>query len=381
MRRTSAGTLILALLGVGVSPSRAGDPPPRAGERRITGAQAAAEFQEPFALAALYASGRRAEAIAKLDGWDESEMKDQLVLLRNLKSKRGGHLPEDLLRAAVMLHTDRDLYDRLQPAGQETARQCGIDRHAGYARALISLLAVESDEGRAFARSWLTAMALASHWDLCLDDVRRWTREGIKWFPKDAQFFLIQGTAGEVSAALTPIPQIFANPGNRKDGLVEAARRKQELSDARRDLEAALAIDPEMHEARLRLGRVLWRLERPQEAREALRALLDRAPEPWIVYLAHLFLGRVLEDAGEPPAAIEEYRAALTVDPAAQAAGIALSEALLMAGDDAESREVLDRAVKQAPRRAPRDAFMTYHLGRSFLAEGLMDRLRNETLE
>lgn len=378
MPRSLAVTLVAALLGAGGPAAHADEPVIKWRDQIV---RLGETLPAPFALAGLYASGRRAEAIAKLDGWSEADMKNELVSLRNLKNKMGGRLPEGPLRAAVMLHTDREAYERMQAPVVESVRVCGINEHAGYARALVALLVVQSDEAREFARRWLTAMALSSHWDLCLDDVRRWTREGLKWFPKDAQLFLIQATAGEVSAALTPVPEVFANPGDRKAGLTDIARRRQDLSVARRDLEAALAIDPDMHEARLRLGRVLWRMEKPQEARQPLQEVLDRAQEPWVLYLGRLFLGRVLEDAGDLPAATEHYRAALAVDPGAQAAGIALSEALLMAGDDTESREVLARTVKHAPQGHSRDAYMTYHLGRSDLAEGMLDALRNETLE
>jgi tetratricopeptide (TPR) repeat protein len=335
----------------------------------------------PLALARLYAAGNRAEAIAQLEGWSESDMKAELVALRAQMSKMGGRLPENDLKAAIMLHTDREAYERLQSPVVETVRECGINAHGGYARALIPLLAVQTEPSRDFARRWLTAMALSSHWDLCLDDVRRWTHEGLKWFPKDATFRLIQGTASEISAALTPVPAIFANPNNRSQGITEIARRRQELAEAKGDLTAALAIAPDEHEAGLRLGRVMWRLEKPAEARVALQGVLDRAKDPVILFLAHLFLGRALEDGGDLPAAIERYRAALAIDPGAQSAAVALSEALLLAGEDAESREVLGRALGQAPRGQPRDAFMSYHLGRSDLAEGMLEKLREETLQ
>lgn len=331
----------------------------------------------------MYASGRRAEAIAQLEGWSEADLKNELVALRALMNKMGGRLPEGPLRAAIMLHTDRDAYERLQSPVVESVRECGINQHGGYARALVGLLMVQSDRSREFARRWLTAMALSSHWDLCLDDVVRWTHEGLKWFPKDAELLLIQGTAGEVAGSLMPprTDLFFANTTDRNAGLAEAGRRFHELSEARSDLEAALAITPDLHEARLRLGRVLWRLEKPQEARVALQALIERAQEPWILYLGHLFLGRVLEDAGNLPAAVEHYRAALAIDPGAQAAAVALSQVLLLTGDDAESRQVLGHALAHAPRGQPRDAYMSYHLGRSNLAEGMLDALRAETLE
>lgn len=335
----------------------------------------------PLALARMYAAGQRAEAIARLEGWGEDELKRELVALRSLAAKMG-HLPEGTLRAAVMLHTDREAFERMQAPVEERARECGIEKHGAYARALMSLLVVQSDRSRDFARRWLTAMALQSHWDLCLDDVTRWTHEGLKWFPKDAQLLLIQGTAGEVAASLPRPPAFFyANPSEQKRGLAEVARQRQELSQARRDLEAALAVEPGLHEARLRLGRVLWRQEKPGEARVALQDLLERAPEPWLLYLGHLFLGRVVEDAGDLAAAARHYRAALAIDPRAQAAAVALAQVQLVAGEDGESREVLSRALKQAPRAQPRDAYMSYHLGRANLAEGMLDALRAETLE
>ena len=334
----------------------------------------------PLAVAEMYASGRRAEAIGMLEGWSEADMKAELVAIRAHIRKIGGRLPEGTLRAAVMLHTDREAYERLQSPVVETVRECGINSHGAYSRALLTLLMVQTDASREFARRWLVAMALSSHWDLCLDDVRRWTREALKWFPKDATFRLIQGTASETSAALTPVPAMFANPNNRAEGIAGIARRRQELAEAKADLESALALDPQMHEAGLRAGRVLWRLEKLPEARAALQPVLEQAKDPALLYLGHLFLGRVEEDSGQLTTAIEHYRAALAVDPGAQAAAVALSEALRLGGDEAEGREVLRSAVRQAPRSQPRDAFMSYHLGRSGLAEGLLDALRAETL-
>lgn len=334
----------------------------------------------PLAVARMYSAGDRAQAIAQLDGWSEADMKAELVSLRAHLNKIG-RLPERDLMAAVMLHTDRESFERLQSPVVESVRECGINEHGGYARALVSLLMVQSDATRDFARRWLTAMALSSHWDLCLDDVRRWTQEGLKWFPKDGTFRLIQGTAAEVSAQLTPTPALFANPNNRSEGVNMIAHRRQLLSEARTDLEAALALAPDEHEARLRLGRVLWRLEKPAEARAALEAVIGKAQDPSLVYLAHLYLGRVLEDGGDLPAAIERYRAALAIDPGAQAAAVALAEALVLAGEDAEGRDVLGGALGRAPRGQPRDAFMSYHLGRSDLAEGMLEKLRAETLQ
>jgi tetratricopeptide (TPR) repeat protein len=295
--------------------------------------------------------------------------------------RKMGRLPDNLLRAAIMLHTDREAYERMQAPVVESVRVCGIERHAAYARAVVPLLIVQSDQGRDFARRWLTAMALTSHWDLCLDDVRRWTREGLKWFPKDALLLLIQGTASETSAALMPAPPLYVAYADRREALADLAQQKQSLGQARRDLEEALALDPTLDEARLRLGRVLWRLQNGAEARPTLQAVLDRAREPWLLYLAHLFLGRVIEDGGDLPGATEHYRAALAIDPAAQAAAVALSEALVMAGEAGEGREVLGRAVEHAPRPQPRDAYMSYHLGRANEAEAMMEALRAETLQ
>jgi tetratricopeptide (TPR) repeat protein len=140
-------------------------------------------------------------------------------------------------------------------------------------------------------------------------------------------------------------------------------------------------MDPELHEARVRLGRVLWTLGKPAEARAALETTIQRAQEPWVAYLAHLFLGRVLEDSKDLPGAAEHYRAALAIDPRAQAAALALSEALFLQGEEGESRQVMEEALRQAPRPQPRDPYLSYRLGHANQAEEMLEALRQETLQ
>ena len=335
----------------------------------------------PFEMAHLYAEGRRAEAIAGLSGWSEDDLKRELSALRTIRGKLGS-LESLPVRAAIMLHTDRDLFERMQAPVVETARECGIDPHAAFARALVSVLMVQSDDSREFARRWLIAMSLQSHWDLCLDDVVSWTREGLKWFPRDGELLLIQGTAREVAGSLMRVPRMdLGAPTQMHVAVTAAAWQRSELTEARAAFDASLRIDPQLHEARLRLGRVLWRLEKPEQARSPLQALLRESRDPALLYLGHLFLGRLDEDAGELPAAVLHYRSALVIDPAAQSAAVALSEALWSTGEEDEGRELLERAMSYGPRGAPRDAFMSYHLGRSGRAEEMLDALRGETLQ
>ena len=73
---------------------------------------------------------------------------------------------------------------------------------------------------------------------------------------------------------------------------------REHLENAHRALRAAVAVDPSLAEARLRLGRVAWRLGETAEARSALEEVLARKPDAATAFLAHLFLGRLDEDAG-----------------------------------------------------------------------------------
>jgi tetratricopeptide (TPR) repeat protein len=109
-------------------------------------------------------------------------------------------------------------------------------------------------------------------------------------------------------------------------------RLSWKIDQASERLRRALELDPQSLEARVRLGRVLWLLDRGNEAeREWLSVQRPGAvstAQPNETYLASLFLGRLYEERGLAARAETAYRSAISVRPSGQSARVALARLL-----------------------------------------------------
>lgn len=342
----------------------------------VAGGVAHAHAADALTPARLYASGQRAEALQALLGLSDTDRVAEMEALVAL-AREGGAASGSLGRAALMLHTERALQDRAQAAVVETNRRCGPFEHDGALLEVAALLVARQDS-REFARRWYLAMAARSHQDLCVRDVRAWTRPGLRWFPRDPELLLAWGKAEEAAGSVGMTMNTARLDGPAIDHHAREVIEKP-LRDARQALAQAVAVDPARLEARLRLGRVLWRQGDLPGARATLEHVAG-APSatPSQQYLAQLFLGRVHDDARRPADAERAYRAALAVDPAAQAPALGLVQMLVRSGDVGGARELLRATLAHTPRPEPRDAFLSYHVGAARSAEDALDELRAE---
>ena len=150
------------------------------------------------------------------------------------------------------------------------------------------------------------------------------------------------------------------------------------LNVARESFEKAIALDPNQEEARVRLGRVLWRLGRMKEARERLVKAVELGKENVTTYLAHLFLGKCLEDSQDLNGAIEEYKIAVSLRPELQMGAVALAHALTLRGDAEGARQVLEPALAYSGNRRAEDPYWWYLVGSPDLSDALLESLRLE---
>jgi hypothetical protein len=332
-----------------------------------------------------YAAGDRAAAVAELAAFDDGPIARELDALHDRAGARCSSCDpaaiQSALRAAVMLHTDKDELDRrpLATSGDYTPT-CGPPVHALFAeRALGGLLA--DAQGREFARRWYVAMALRKP--------RRPVLRGRPALGHGRAQALRQGQGA--AAGTRP-----ARRGDRHDHAAARARRRER--HAARDRPAAraagrgpLAADGGRRlvpagarrgsgraEASLHLGRVRFRLGQPDAALSALAPVLARSREPSWLYLASLFAGRVHEASGRARDAERAYENAAKADPEGQAAAMALAHVRLMAGETGETRAILDKELGRTVPRTHADPFWNYQVGAARRAEPLFEALRDE---
>jgi tetratricopeptide (TPR) repeat protein len=340
-----------------------------------------------FELIRRYARGERAEAIAGLGAWSERDLARQLGAVEQAArdAERCPACPNVThglpLRAAVMLHWDRDRAEQPPFEAVEQVRRCPgpLARLAGRLARVLSRRPATAD----FARRFFRMVVAACQWDACFDSAERWAGEGLEIFPRDAELLLARGSVREESATLGAGPSRVSQASelNATAGSLSENARKQGFERARRDLEDALAIDAGLVLARVRLGRVLWRLGEAEPARRQLEAALPALREAGHAYLAHLFLGRVQQDSGRLQEAISEYRLAAAIHPGGLAAGMALSHALRLAGDAEESRLALRQGLRDAGHRPQRDPYWDYLVANAADLEALLETLHRESLE
>jgi tetratricopeptide (TPR) repeat protein len=321
-----------------------------------------------------YARGERPGAISALGAWSEGALQKQVGIVEDAASaaERCPECPDPLvgvpLRAAVMLHADRDKVEKPEPGGREETPRCP-GPHALIARRYAATLA-RNPATQDFARRFFLAMALLWQHRACFEHAVAAAQAGLELFPRDAELLLTAGCTLEERAFLTRASAVGNGPN---------ALPQEWLKEARRTLTDAVAADPDLVLARIRLGRVLWRLGQQAPAQQALEAAVTSARNPSDRYLAHLFLGRIHEDARRLDQALAEYRRAVDVYPGGQSAAVALSHALQLAGEPEASRQALAHGVLDG-QEAP-DAYSEYLAGNTEGADRREAALHRESLE
>jgi tetratricopeptide (TPR) repeat protein len=344
---------------------------------------------EYLRLVSQYASGNHADAVAALGQWSQERLKCDLDELRTAaqRAQRCDNCPARLVferfsvRAAILLHADREALEEMRPPVAEQPPSCGTGPHAGAVERLTALLLLVDPSPGDFLRRFHLAMARHAHRCHCLHEAKQWARAGLKLFPRDAPLLLALGITTETEAfhtrALAPVRAGLSSRAAAQHAADTAALRN--LWESARDaFEEAIAAAPELYEARLRLGRVLLRLDKPEASQQQLEIVLSESREPSERYLAHLFLGRIHEKKQRLGEAAAEYRAALALRASSEPAAVALSHVQLLHGDPESAREVLSRALQHSGRRSDLDPYVEYDMAHTAEGERMLHELRRE---
>jgi tetratricopeptide (TPR) repeat protein len=182
-------------------------------------------------------------------------------------------------------------------------------------------------------------------------------------FPKEPRLALERAMAEELRTA--PF-----GPGAK---LSDTDLRKHREEAARR-FAAAAKIDATRAEANLRLGHVDIDLGKYDEALQALDQVEPNTHDAYLVYLERLFRGRALDRVGRLNDAAAAYEQAMTVEPGAQSASVALASLFFRHGQRGDADQLVGQILGHAVQ--PADPWWLYWPADYRMADDLVASMR-----
>lgn len=318
---TELALVLVALVPAGAA---AGEDPPSSG--RDVGAY--------LELVDRYRRGERDAAASALVQWGDGDVRGCVARLAHAPGCDG-----PCVAASALMHTELSV--ALRRAGRAGGAGFHLDLAEGLAR---DRAGPELDP---FVRKW--RLGVAWHlldWGL-LDAARAWLGRALEASPKDPAILLARAAVYTAAArGVAPSGTLARAPRYSGLSLREARER---AFDTLKDI---LATDPANEEAYFRRALLNRYVGEMRAARRDFEWFLGRGRDPWKLFLSHLMLGAMDEDAGRDAEAIAHYRAAAGLEPSSPTAGFALSHALLARQDVAEAIATARAAVDTGGRAA-----------------------------
>ena len=346
-RRWLAVSLVgLALTLVGAAGAAGQDAPPRL---------------PPAYLSALsnYRAGDLAAAFGNVKALTAADLTEITNRLMRPDGVLGPSWPR-LVKAAIMLHTEVFLIRA------EAHPAPAFDPYIRSAHSMVRRVIQYARDGergfgepeRLFARDWYLLLIAFQHGRSDIGWSRAFLEESLRLFPKDPHLTLARGSDYEMLSDMRAgyLTTIDAEGGVRGQWKVNP---DDQLDEAIRWFERALALEPTLLEARMRLGRVLYRRGDYDRAAQEIDAVRTAVPWKELQYLALLFRGMVDAARGNYERAEGFYAEARRILPRGQTAAIASAEAAYLRGRVTDAGATIQATLQQPNKEDPWWAYIS----------------------
>ncbi len=255
--------------------------------------------------------------------------------------------------ANVQWEMGRRLLDRVKPKG---SRKLGNDPGA--------------DET---VRLWYLASNIYMQ---SVEQVDAWhVDRAVQIFPQDPEILFVAGCAREMFSG-PQIQSVLLSTTLSRDLFNLYGDEGEELRRAEKLYRDSLERDPKRAEARIRLGRVLNRRGRHQDAIAELRRAITATKNRLLLYYGNMFLGDSADALGLTDEARQAYERAGELFDLAQSPRLALSSMAARAGDRSGALAAIETVLGGDQPEPADDPWWSYYTSQTRALEGVWTALR-----
>ena len=326
--------------------------------------------------------------------YSRDELKRLQLIAKEVVS-RGGE--DRILKRGATLHSDIAMLGAAQSSQSDPARgsrsasimlyladgqQTGVDDasvHWEMGRRLLDKVRPKdsrklgadpgSDET---VRLWYLA---ANAYMQAMEQLDAWhVDRSVQLFPRDPEMLFLAACAREMFSG-PQIQGVLQSTTLARDLFNLIGSESAELRNAERLFRDSLERDPQRTEARIRLGRVLGRRGRHQEAIIELRRATMETRNRLLLYYGNIFLGAEAHALTLVDEARQAYERAGELYPDAQSPRLAMSALAVNTGDRADALSVIEPVLRADEPQPGDDPWWSYYTSQARAREGIVAAL------